>query len=300
MKHEIEGLQSRPGVGRTFFILGLALILAAGSLRIPAFADVASPTELLVGADDAFAERFIMERMKAAISHYEAVLPYLDSLSVQSQAFVLNRLSQCYYELTTFSEGNTPEDRDLFEKGKDYGLHSLRLNSGFAEWEKKDFAKATGFVTDPAALLWTANNWGALFGYDPLQGMVNVGKVKVIYEQEIEVGESYWGASAHNALGALLVTTPDLLGGDLEGGKEHLERAIELAPGYLENHVVYAQYWGFTYDLFGKANGIRDRELIEREINFVLAAPIGEWPFWNREAKKEAQILLKKERELLP
>ena len=300
MKHEMKGLRARPRVERTFFLLGLALIMVAGSLRIPVFADVASPTELLVGADDAFAERFIIERMEAAISRYEAVLPCLDTLSVQSQAFVLNRLSQCYYELTTFSEGNTPEDRGLFERGKDYGLRSLRLNPDFARWEKDDFVAAVSYVTDPGALLWTANNWGAIFGYDPLQGMVNVGKVKVMYEREIEVGESYWGASAHNALGALLVTTPDLLGGDLEGGREHLERAIELAPGYLENHVVYAQYWGFTYDLFGKVNGIRDRALIERELNFVLATPIGNWPFWNREAKKEAQILLAKERELLP
>ncbi len=298
MKHEIEKLRSRPGVGRTFFVLGLALIMLAGSLRMPVFADVASPTELLVGADAAFAERFIMERMKAAISRYESVLPYLDTLSVQSQSFVIDRLSQCYYELTTFSEGNTPEDRDLFEEGKAYGLRSLRLNSDFAEWEKTDFAKATGFVTDPAALLWTANNWGALFGYNPLQGMVDVGKVKALYERGIEIDETYWGGSFHNALGAMLITLPALLGGDPEQGRAHLERAIALAPNYLENHVVYAQYWGFTYNLFGKISGIRDRKLIEHELNFVLSSPIGNWPFWNREAKKEAKALLQKPEEV--
>jgi len=56
--------------------------------------------------------------------------------------------------------------------------------------------------------------------------------------------------------------------------------------------VVYAQYWGFTYDLFGKVNGIRDRDLIDRELNLVLDAPVGDWPFWNREAKREAEALL--------
>jgi len=79
----------------------------------------------------------------------------------------------------------------------------------------------------------------------------------------------------------------------VEEGRSHLERAIEISPDYLENHVVYAQYWGFTYDLFGKASGIRDPELIERELDFVLSAQIGDWPFWNREAKKEAEALLK-------
>jgi len=244
----------------------------------------------------AFAERFDQQKMRLAISLYEAALAVVP---VQSQAFVLDRLSQCYYELSTFSPGNTDEDKKLFERGKEYGLRSLRLNPEFARLEKDDFATAVGCVTDPAALLWTANNWGALFHYNPLQGMVDAGKVKALYERGIEVDETYWGASFHNALGAMLVTLPPFLGGDLKQGRAHLERAIALAPDYLENHVVYAQYWGFTYDLFGKANGIRDRALIERELQFVLSAPIGNWPFWNREAKKEAQILLAREKELL-
>jgi hypothetical protein len=130
--------------------------------------------------------------------------------------------------------------------------------------------------------------------------MVNVGKVKAMYERSIEVEEGYWGGSSHNALGALLVTTPDFLGGDLEQGRKNLEHAIGLDETYLENHVVYAQYWGFTYDLFGNINGIRDRGLIERELDFVLAAPIGDWPFWNREAKKEAEILLVTIKEVSP
>lgn len=287
-------------VVRALVVLGLTLMVPTAVLLLPAIADDSSPAELFARADAAFTERFLEERMEEAVSCYEAVLPYLDLLSVQSQAFVLGRLSQSYYELTTFSEGNTPEDRELFDKGKAYGFQSLKLSPGFAEWEKKDLKGAIGFVIDPAALLWTANNWGALFRYSPWEGMVNLGKVKAMYERSIEVEEGYWGGSSHNALGALLVTTPDFLGGDLEQGRNHLEHAIELDETYLENHVVYAQYWGFTYDLFGNISGIRDRELIEHELNFVLAAPIGDWPFWNREAKKEAEILLATIKEFLP
>jgi len=284
------------GVLLIFIIFGFLAVWSVGR----ATADGASPEELLARAEAAFAERFLEERMGEAIALYEAVLPYFDQLAVQSQAFVLDRLAQCYYELTTFSEGDTPEDRPLFQQGKEYGLRSLALNPGFAEWKDQDFKKALSFVTDPAALLWTADSWGAIFGYDPWQGMSNVGKVKALYERCIEVDEAYWGGSCHNALGALLVTTPDFLGGNLDLGKEHLERAIELAPDYLENHVVYAQYWGFTYDFFGNMNGVRDQELIERELSFVLEAPIGQWPFWNREAKKEAEALLERMEEFLP
>jgi len=249
-----------------------------------------SPPNLLAQADAAFSERFEPARMEEAISYYEEALSIVP---IQSEGFVLDRLAQCCYEMTTFSPGNTPDDKDLFEKGKEYGLRSLRLNPDFARLEEKDFVEAVGYITDPAALLWTANNWGALFSYDPLLGMIDVGKVKALYERGIEIAEDYWGGSFHNALGAMLVTLPSFLGGSVEEGRSHLERAIEISPDYLENHVVYAQYWGFTYDLFGKASGIRDPELIERELDFILSAQIGDWPFWNREAKKEAEALLK-------
>jgi len=283
-------------------ILGLMPLMVAIALALVVLTATEEPTpgELIARANEAFAERFIEGRMREAIAWYEAVLPYLPQLPVQSQAFVLDRLSQAYYELTTFSEGDTPEDRELFAKGKEYGFRSLALSPGFARWEARDFKRAVGSVTDPAALLWTADNWGALFRYDPWQGMSHVGRVKAMYERCIEVEEGYWGGSCHNALGALLVTTPGFLGGDPAEGKGHLERAIALDPYYLENHIVYAQYWGFTYDLFGNMNGIRDRELIERELSFVLEAPIGEWPFWNREAKREAEALRAKMEEFLP
>jgi len=266
----------------TFLILPMGMTASAGE----------SPEGLVAQGNAAFRERFDEGRMQDAIFYYEEALPILP---VQSESFVLDRLAQCYYELTTFSEGNTPDDRLLFEKGKEYGLRSLRLNPDFVRLEDDDFKEAVLYVTDPAALLWTANNWGALFSYDPLLGMIDVGKVKALYERGIEIAEDYWGASFHNALGAMLVTLPSFLGGSVEEGRSHLERAIEISPDYLENHVVYAQYWGFTYDLFGRVNGLRDPDLIERELNLVLSAQIGDWPFWNREAKKEAEALLKVE-----
>jgi len=269
-------------------------------------------TTLLIGAEDpssadhfaqgeaAFQERADYERMTEAIASYEAVLPSLETLPVQSQAFVLNRLAQLHYELTTFSPGDTPEDRDAFQKGKDYGLRSLRLHPGFAEWEDADFAKAVSFVTEPAALLWTADNWGVLCNYNPIQGLLQIGKVRTLYERCLAVDETYWGASAHNALGAILIVTPKVAGGDPEVGRAHLEWAIALSPDYLENRVVYAQYWGFTYDFFGNVNGIRDRDFIEQQLNMVLQDPVGDWPFWNHEAKKEAEELLRKLREDSP
>ncbi len=274
-------------------LLLVAIVITCLAGVTPAvLATSSSPGGLIARADTAFAQRFIPDEMRAAIAYYEQSLPVIPT---QSQAYVLDRLAQCYYELTTFSPGDTATDKELFAKGEGYGLRSLRLNPAFARLEKDNFASAVSHITDPAALLWTANNWGALFHYDPLQGLVDAAKVKALYERGIKIDETYWGASFDNALGAMLVTLPVFLGGDPDKGEALLKRAVSLAPDYLENRVVYAQYWGFTYDMLGKVNGIRDADLINHQVNYVLAAPIGKWPFWNREAKKEAKILLQLE-----
>ncbi len=272
------------------FVSALTGVRTRGEAQGPSSSP--SAEEVFARAEELFPERYRPEVLDELIALYEGLLPRLETLPVEQQAQVLNRLAQLHYEKSVLREGDTDEDRQLLEKGKEYGLRSLRLNPDFAEWEARDFAKAVSFVTDVGALLWTADNWGGIFQFDPLAGLTGVGKLIVMHRRCLELEEAFWGASCHNALGAILVTSPGFLGGDPEEGKEHLERAIELAPDYLTNHVVYAEYWGFTYDAFGNKNGVRDRELIERTVELVREAPIGEWPFWNRIAKRDAERLL--------
>lgn len=275
--------------------LGVGILLGwlSGISVIPPAQEPASPEEVFARADELFPERYRPEVLEELIALYEGLLPQLESLSRDDQARVLNRLAQLYYEKSVLSEGDTEEDLRSLEKGKEYGFRSLRLHPDFAKWEDRDFAKAISFVTDVAALLWTADNWGGIFQFDPFQGLTGVGKLIVMHRRCLELDETFWGASCHNALGAILVTTPGFLGGNVEEGRQHLERAVELRPDYLMNRVVYAEYWGFTYDALGNKSGVRDRELIEREAQFVLEAPLGEeWPFWNRIAKREAERLL--------
>ena len=245
-------------------------------------------------AETAFSGRYASERMRAAIDLYEVLLSTLEpsGTEIGQQAFILDRLAQLCYETTTFSPGNTKEDRVWFERGKLYGLQSLRLNPDFEALEEEDFVEAVASVTDASALLWTANNWGGLCGMNPIEGLLQSGNVRALYERCLAVDETYWGASAHNALGAMLIVTPSALGGDADAGVAHLEAALALAPTYLINRVVRAQYLGFAYDLFGQICGVRDAAFIERELEAVLDASVDEWPFWNREAMNEAEALL--------
>ncbi|MFC2078458.1 TRAP transporter TatT component family protein [Candidatus Bipolaricaulota bacterium] len=251
-----------------------------------------SPTDLIALAETAYATRHIEESMIEAISLLEAILPVLDTLPVQSQTYVLNLLSQLCYEVTTFTEGDTPEDGEWFERGKAYGLRSLRLDPVFVEAETRSFGEAVSVATDTAALHWTASNWGKIGGMNPIQGLLYQGKILDLFSRTVEVDPEYWGASASASLGSLLIMSPSAMGGDKETGLALVEDSIALAPTYLSNHLILAEYWGFTYGYFGQLTGIRDAELIEREVAFVLESDTEDWPFWNLEAKRLAAVLL--------
>ncbi len=281
----------------TFLVVLLAFVFSIA--QVASAEDVPTVEETLVRAEAAFAERYVEATMCNAIEQYEEILAVLDTSDPERRAHTLNRLAQLCYEATTFSPGDTEEDRLWFERGKTFGLQSLRMHADFARLEGEAFGEAVACITDPAALLWTANNWGGLCGMNPIEGLLQSGKVRLLYERCISVDETCWGASAHNALGAMRMVAPQALGGDPQAAAQHLEAAIALAPDYLINRVVRAQYVGFSYDFFGQVSGVRDAGFIEQEMGFVLAADIGAWPFWNREAKKEAESLLAKLAEMM-
>jgi hypothetical protein len=267
----------------------ILLVLFAGFLT--ARGDDA-PMDLIVQADLAFMTRYVPDTMTQAISLYEAVLPDLDTLPVATQAYVLDRLSELCYEVTTFTTGDTSDDENSFEKGKEYGLQSLRLNAQFAAEEKDNFKDALSYVTDAAALHWTASNWGKILGIHPIQGLLQQGSVLALFSRSVDVDPRYWGASSSSSLGSLLIMLPGPLGGDDDAGLALIHASIDADPSYLSNRVILAQYWGFTYGYFGDLTGIRDANLIEEQLGIVLDADIGDWPFWNRNAKQLAQELL--------
>ena len=277
--------------------LSIALVLLAGFVTA---CGADSPADLIALAESAYATRHVEESMNQAISSLEAILPELGTLPVQSQTYVLNLLSQLCYEVTTFTEGDTPEDGDWFEKGKAYGLQSLRLDPVFVEAETRSFGEAVSVATDTAALHWTASNWGKIGGMNPIQGLLYQGKFMALFSRTVEVDPEFWGASASSSLGSLLIMSPAAMGGDKEAGLALIEDSIALAPTYLSNHLILAEYWGFTYGYFGQLTGIRDAELIEREVTFILESDTEDWPLWNAYAKQLADILLQRLREMTP
>ena len=272
-------------------ICGLALVFLLFAGFVSALGED-SPMDLIAQADLAYTTRYLQESMTEAIALYEAVLPNLDTLSDWSQAYVLNRLSQLCYEAALFAEGDTPEDKELYTRGKAYGFQSLRLNEEFVAHEPEGLEEALTYVTDLAAMHWTANNWGMLCGINPIQGLLEQGSVLALFARCVELEPGFWGSSSASALGSLLIMLPGPMGGDDEAGLALVEDSLARDPTYLNNHIILAEYWGFTYNFLGALTGVRDAELIEREVAIILEAEIGDWPFWNRQAKIAAERLL--------
>ena len=276
---------------------GLALVLVLCAGFVGALAED-SPMDLITQADFAYTARHLQESMAEALMLYEAVLPTLDELSDWWQAYVLNRLSQLCYEAALLTEGNTSEDEELFRRGKEYGFRSLRLNEEFLKHESEGLRTALSYVTDVAGMHWLANNWGMLCGMNPIQGLLEQSSVLALFSRCVELEPGFWGASSSSALGSLLIMLPGPMGGDDEAGLALVEDSIARNSSYLHNHIILAEYWGFTYNFLGGLTGVRDAELIERETKIVLDGGIGDWPFWNRQAKIAAERLLGQLRDL--
>jgi tetratricopeptide (TPR) repeat protein len=270
------------------FIIVWVLILSS----FIGIAQSQSVDEIIKKADAAYAENYASEaRLREAIALYEQALT-IDA----KHRHALNQLSQAYHELAfgylfIFSVDRAKTNdaqKAAYVKSMEYGLRSLRLNQTFATHEKEKFDVAVQSSNDVAALSWTANSWGRIVQAEalsnPIGSLEGANKIKLMYERTIVLDEKYFAGQPRRGYGALLANLLPIQGGDLNKAKENIERALQMAPDFLETHIVYAREYAL------KAN---DKKLAEKELQFVLDAPEGErFRLWNRIAKKEAQELL--------
>jgi tetratricopeptide (TPR) repeat protein len=287
---------------KTFFLVICAVFWAGSSW--PACGDDDPVTQAIQRGDRAYHQRFQIEAdspeaffssykpyMEEAVAQYAMAVQGLESLSVQSQSYVYNRLTQLHYELAKILIVQNQDEKtikNLLVAGKEYGFKSLELHPGF---DRGRFVDTLGLVWDAAALVWTADCWGTWLSYNPIEGLINLPKIREMYERALQVDESFWDGSAHIGLGALLATSPGFMGGDLDAAVTHFERALEIDSSYLPASAVYAESYGFTHSL-GNRNGIRDRAIIEARLEHVTETPVGQkHPFWNWQAKAEAELL---------
>jgi hypothetical protein len=217
---------------------------------------------------------------------------------------LVNKLAQAYYTLGDVFLHNADGARIAFEKGRLFGLKSLRMSPAFAQIERssKSFIDAVKQETDVAALYWTYGNWarkdefdilGAVFRNDPP-------KLLALIERALELQPSYINYGAYRSLAAYYGSLPAMFGQDLPRALSYICPVLLDEPQYcaacatcpvdpnadeyLENRLIFAQYYLMKKSQWQEA---------ARVLRGILAEPVGDLhPLYNAFDQVLAQELL--------
>ena len=121
---------------------------------------------------------------------------------------------------------------------------------------------------------------------DDWNALIDLPRVKLLFERCLALGESYEDGGAHVYLGVFATLLPPAYGGKPEVARMHFERAIEISAGdNLMYRVLMAEHY---------ARAVYDRKLHDRLLLTVLEQP-AEAPgltLINTLAKRRAGVLL--------
>lgn len=178
---------------------------------------------------------------------------------------------------------------DLFyERGMNYGKRALGTRDLLGPLPELEKALAKQSEKEVPVLFWSAFSWGNwlnLHRDDPL-AIIEVPQVTAIVERVVELDPSYEYGSALSFLGVLGSVRPAMLGGKPEEARQHFDRAIEIAPNFLMNKVMMAQYFAVQ---------VQDKELFVRLLREVLSSDPSALPerrLANELAQRRATLLL--------
>jgi hypothetical protein len=218
----------------------------------------------------------------------------------------LNKLSQCYYTLGDVFLRNQEGAATAFEKGRLWGIKSLRMNPEFAQEEiRHGFIAAVNQETDEAALYWTYANWARKDDFDKLGAIVrnDPPKLLALADRALAVDPTYVAYGPYRALAAFWGGLPPLplykFGQNLPRTLSYICAVID-EPGYcsacadcpidsdpnayFENRLIFAQYYLMEKSAWNDA---------ARVLRSILDDPIGDtYPLYNAYDQEIAKDLL--------
>jgi len=297
---------------KKLLIVSLSLLLLAGVVviaqveRVPMDLD----TALSYYQNDSFAIEYsdtghaqllgIIDAFKEALgvpadldeTNEDAVGAFAVDMSLKD---IVNKLSQAYYTLgNVFVDPS--ENADIYLKGKNWGLKSLRMNPGFAELEKSRFDSAVAAETDVAALYWTNSNWLRVAQKHPMQAVLHgvTKRTGAIMDRLLELDTSYLVGGIYRSYGAYYSGLP--IGKDMNKALAFLchvvdepdycadEEKVAGADEYFENRSFFVEFY-----LMPK----KQWEDAARILQSIIDDPIGDkFPFMNAYSQVHAKELL--------
>jgi len=273
--------------------LCVLLVLSVGAVSL-----AQTPQALIAKADQAYSRHgtpfdlaSYQANLRDAIASWQQAVPLLPAEAVQTKAQVLCHIAQASFELSEGYLTTTKDKEAAYEQGKEAALAALRLDPSFDATQSADgFRAALRGTGNAVAIFWYGNDLGRWLNYHALTAITGgMQDVLASFERALALDETYLGAGPHRSLACFLAQVPSVLGGNLEEAKTHFERAIALAPDFIENYVDYAAYYAKPkkdWTLFTK---LLDDALRQAKDDAVLGA----WPFYNALALERAQALQK-------
>lgn len=202
---------------------------------------------------------------------------------------VVNKLSQAYYTLGDVFLRDSEGVVRIFDKGRLWGLKSLRMNPDFVTQEKRHgFIDAVSEEDDIGALYWTYANWARKDEFDVLGAIArdDPPKLLALAERCLDVDDTYLAYGPYRALAAFWGGLPPL---PLIEFGQNLPRTLSyICPvinepdyctdcsdcpvdpncdAYFENRLIFAQYYLMEKSLWDEA---------ARVLESIINDPIGE------------------------
>lgn len=184
---------------------------------------------------------------------------------------------------------------DFYERGKNYGLRLMdKYRNGFSNFAKQDlgqFAVELEKLKEEhvPALFWTAFSWGCIVNLkqsEPAR-LAELSRVELMMERVLELDERFFFGGAHLFYGTYYGIRPEMLGGNPERSKTHLERAMKITEGkFLMSKFLLAKCYAIQ---------TQNKELFERTLKEILEASPDLYPeqrLANELAKRRARHLL--------
>lgn len=208
----------------------------------------------------------------------------------------LQYLARGYFLLADNHIEDDDEKMKHFKKAREFGTTGLATNPEFKKiYEKeKDYEKAVAPLTKKEAetLLWTATSLGKWAKLNGIMSSIGYKNQIIAMVKKVEALDPHaFHAAVPRYWGSFYTVAPGIAGGDMKKGKKYFEDAMTQAPDYLTTNLLYAELY------LVKADKEKEfKEVLEKVIK-SSDGPMDIGPE-NRLAKKKAQVLLGKTKEL--
>jgi tetratricopeptide (TPR) repeat protein len=232
-------------------------------------------------------------RLREAIGLYEQALALVPADDTAALLATRHQLARAYFELANAYIAAGPAQEAAYVAGKDHALASLRLDPDFVTREgTSGFRAALSNANDVEGVFWYGTNFGCYLGYHrSLTSLANLSlmasgpaDVRACYERAMALDETYLAAAPLRSLACFLAQLPALIGGDLVRARELFDRAIAIAPEFLQNAVDLSEW---VLKPSGEGDALCTT-LAGVKLDAQDSAVMGAWPLYNELALRRA------------